>query len=226
MKNSVPGAVEGYIAKTPMLEEFLAKGWINQSALARDMVSWMEQETGEVPTTQSVIMAIKRFSESAEPQAYDRDIQRIISGCSINLRSGVADIAVEKTENIYPVLQEMSKKIDTKRGEVLSVLQGTSEMAVIIDERYVYDFLDMLKWGTPLKIEKDLVELHILVPSDFWDTPGIIYHITKQLTMSGINIIDILSITTEISVLVGKPDAANAFEVLNRMIENARNGQQ
>jgi aspartokinase len=80
----------------------------------------------------------------------------------------------------------------------------------------------MLKWARPLKIEKDLVELHIIAPPEFWDMPGIIYTFTKQLAMDGINIIDIVSTTTEFSILVRKDDAGKAFEVFNKMIEDAK----
>lgn len=219
---SIARIVEEQIEGMPVLEDYLARGLINQSALARELTQRIEKELGEKPKPQAVVMAIKRYAKKAEESATSKQISDVLAQSTVNLKSGIADVAIEKPANVFQILNELSKKVNTRKGEILSVVQGVSETAIIVDEKYVDELLKKLEKKSVLKVERDVVELHILAPPAFWDVPGIIYQITKRIAMHGINIIDIVTTLTELSVLVKKEDAGKAFEVLNEMIEESK----
>ena len=219
---SIARIVEAHIEEVPLLEDFLARGLINQSSLARSLIPEIEKERGGKIKPAAVIMAVKRYVRTAQKKQYTAQINKVVAGCTLNLKSGIADIAIEKTEKLYILLNELSKKINTKKGEVLSVVQGISETAIIIDEKYVDELLKKLDKNSILKVERDLVELHIMAPPEFWTVSGIIYVVTKVLALHGINIIDIVTTLTELSILVKKEDTGKAFEVLNKLIEESK----
>ncbi|MFH1425034.1 MAG: hypothetical protein ABIG20_05215 [archaeon] len=222
MKKSISHLVETKISAMPMLESFLARGLVNQSALARDLLPELEDELCIEVNPQAVIMAVKRYTKAAQDSKFEEKINDVLRECTVNLKSGVADISVEKTNDIFTILNEISKKVDTKKGELLSVIQGVSEISIIIEEKHADTLLKKLQGKKILVEERDAVELHIMAPPSWWDIPGIISHVTRQISIHGINIIDIVSTTTELSILVRKKDATHAFEALNKLIEQSK----
>ena len=72
-----------------------------------------------------------------------------------------------------------------------------------------------------LVVEKDLVILYLLAPPAFWTVPGIIAYLTNQVAARGINIVDIVTTQTELSLILHKEDAGIAFETINRIIEES-----
>jgi aspartokinase len=74
-----------------------------------------------------------------------------------------------------------------------------------------------------LVVEKDLVVLYLLAPPEFWDVPGIIAYLTNQVSSRGVNIVDIVTTQTELSLILKKKDATKAFETINTLIEESKN---
>jgi len=222
MAKSIARIVEDLISENPMMEDYLARGLINQSALARSILPRIERELGEKPNPQAAIMAIKRYARSAQKKKYLGDIKGVLAGCTLNLKSGVTDIAVELRENLFPLFKELSKKVKPGRGEVLSFVQGFAEAAIIVDDKYADFLLSHLNKRDILVVEKDLVVLYILAPPEFWDVPGIIAYITGQVSARGVNIVDIVTTQTELSLILYKKDASVAFETINRIIEGSK----
>lgn len=222
MAKSIARIVDDLISENPMMEDYLARGLINQSALARSLLPRIERELGEKPNPQAAIMAIKRYSRHAEKKKYLGDIKTVLSGCTINLKSGVTDIAIELKANLFPLFNEISKKVKPERGEVLSFVQGFSEAAIILDDKYADFLLSQLSKKDILVVEKDLVVLYILAPPKFWEVPGVIAYVTSQIAARGINIVDIVTTQTELSLILKKNDATVAFDTINRLIEESK----
>ncbi len=221
-ERSISRIVEKLILDEPLLEDFLARDLINQSALARSLLSRVEHETRQKVKPQAVIMAVKRFSREAKQKIETKKMREVLSKSTINLKSGVADIAVEKTEGLFSLLEDLTRKVKTHKGEVLSVVEGQTEAAIIIEEKYVDDLIKKLPKKSVLKVERNIVDLHILCPPEFWNSPGIIYLVTKQLALAAINIIDLITTPTEFAILVRKEDAGKAFEAISKLIEESR----
>ena len=167
-------------------------------------------------------MAVKRFARNANPKIETKKMHEVLGNSTINLKSGIADIAIEKTEGIFDLLSDLTRKVKTHKGEVLSLIEGQTEAAIIIEEKYVDDVLKKLPKKSVLKVERDIVDLHILCPPEFWNAPGIIYVITKRLALAGINIIDLITTPTEFAVLVRKEEAGKAFENISKLIEESK----
>ena len=221
-ERSISRAVEKLILEEPLLEDFLARDLINQSALARTLIPRVEKEVGQKAKPQAVIMAVKRFAANSKQMIETKKMREVLGKSTINLKSGVADIAVEKTEGLFELLSDLAKKVKTHKGEILSVVEGQTEAAIIIEEKYVEEVLKKLPKKSVLKVERNIVDLHILCPPEFWNAPGIIYLVTKRLALADVNIIDLLTTTTEFSVLVRKDDAGRAFEAISKLIEESK----
>ncbi|HIJ98543.1 TPA: hypothetical protein H1005_01195 [archaeon] len=221
-KKSISRAVEKFILDEPLLEDFLARNLINQSALARTLIPRVEKEIGQKVKPQAVIMAVKRFAADSKEHIQTKKMREVLGKSTINLKSGIADIAVEKTDGLFSLLEDLTRKVKTHRGEVLSVVEGQTEAAIITEEKYVDDIIKKLPKKSVLKVERNIVDLHLLCPPDFWNAPGIIYFVTKRLALSNINIIDLLTTPTEFSILVRKEDASRAFESISNLIEECK----
>ena len=222
MTKSTARIVEDLISEAPLLEDYLARGLINQSALARSLMPRIKKELDKEPNPQAAMMAIKRYSSRAEKQQYLKAIKKVLAGCTLNLKSGVTDIAIELKGNLFPILNELSKKVKPERGEVLSFVQGFAEAAIIIDDKYADFLLSQLNKKDVLVVEKDLIVLYLLAPPEFWDVPGVIAYVTNQIAGRGVNLIDIVTTQTELLFILKKDDATVAFETINRLIAESK----
>jgi len=222
MTKSVARIIEDLISEAPMLEDYLARGLINQSALARNLIPEVKKQLGEAPNPQAAMMAIKRYSSRAEKKKYLQDIKKVLGDCTINLKSGVTDIAIELKANLFPLFNDLAKEVKTEKGEVLSFVQGFSEAAIILDDKYADFLLSRLNKSEILIVEKDLVVLYLLAPPKFWVVPGIIAYLTSQISARGVNIVDIVTTQTELSLILKKDDATVAFDTINRLIEESK----
>jgi len=219
---SISRIVEEKISNIPLLEDYLARGLINQSALARELLPTAEKALDQKVKPQAVIMAVKRYAASTERKEFTQAIKNVLADCTINLKSGVTDIAINLSENLFPLLNELSKKVKPEKGEVLSFVQGFAEAAIIIDDKFADFILSKISKKSILVVEKSSVILYLLAPPEFWDVPGIIYYVTQHISKQGINIVDIVTTQTELSIIVRKEEAGKAFEALSSMIEESK----
>ncbi|TSC55732.1 MAG: hypothetical protein G01um101418_753 [Parcubacteria group bacterium Gr01-1014_18] len=64
---------------------------------------------------------------------------------------------------------------------------------------------------------KDLSSITIKLPEETITTPGVYYPILKALAWEGINIIEIISIGTELSILFKSNDVDRAFSIIKSL---------
>jgi len=77
----------------------------------------------------------------------------------------------------------------------------------------------MLKNEKILNKQTDLVALTINFGGDFFHTPGIIYQVLQALAWKNINLLEIISTLTELTIVIEKKDAIKSYEILHELVE-------
>jgi hypothetical protein len=54
---------------------------------------------------------------------------------------------------------------------------------------------------------------------DFLYTPGIIFNVTRNISWENINIFEIVSTNTELTLIIHKKDAMNGYKALEKIIQ-------
>ena len=79
--------------------------------------------------------------------------------------------------------------------------------------------LKLLRNEKILNTEDNLVSLSLRYSKEFYYTPGILASIIRKLAWEGVNIFEIVSTFTEMTVITGKNDAMKGYNALDSMMK-------
>ncbi|MBP6888833.1 MAG: aspartate kinase, partial [Candidatus Pacebacteria bacterium] len=88
---------------------------------------------------------------------------------------------------------------------------------IIISSDFEKDTEQILRNQSKVSKIKDLSSITIKLPEETITTPGVYYPILKALAWDGLNIIEVISIGSELSILFRSNDADRAFSVIKSL---------
>lgn len=201
------------LGRYPYLEEYLAMGVINHRALARELRRNMKSEAN----LQSIVSAIRRAGLSRK-RAGGEKILRILSGSDVNLKYDLAAATIVIDQEPQRRIEEVHRAL---RGKRHMLLQGMRTLTVVAEEDDLREVLDRLR-GMEVELRESLASVVVRSPEDIVSTPGVIAHIAVLLALDGINVVEMMSSSTETSFILEERDALRAVEVIRREIKRAR----
>jgi len=204
------------IEKKPFLEEALSEGIVNNAALAEKMIPELEKELKKKIKFSAVNLAIRRMAEGLETKPvinlkFDKDTD-------ISLKSNIIEIVLYKNEKIPEYIKKIYNLMDFKKGDFLTITQGINEVMIITNQKHKQKILNIIPNKVIKKNINSLSTLTINIPESAVEGIGLFYIISKALNWENINVIDIVSTYTEITLIVREDDASRAFDVLKKLI--------
>jgi aspartokinase len=212
--------VEKRINERPFIEEALARGIINNAALAEEMTPEIERELKKKVKFSAVNMAIRRFSEKLSKSFVAK--AQFDRSSSISLQSGLIAFSMQKGTQIQDSLKKIYEIIDINSGDFLTITQGFNEIFIITNKKYEKKILEIIPQRYHKIFYKELASLTIHIPESAVEVPGLFYLATRELLWENINVLDIISTVTEMTFIVKENDTSNAFEALNRMLKKTK----
>ena len=205
------------IEKKPFLEEALAEGVINNAALAEKMIPDLEKELKKKVKFSAVNLAIRRMAEGITTKPiihlkFDKD-------SDITAKSNIIEIILYKTDKIPEYIKNIYALMDFAKGDFLTITQGINEVMIITNKKHEQKISNLLPDKIVKKKIKNLSTLTVNIPESAVEEIGLFYIISKALNWENINIIDIVSTYTEISLIVKEDEASRAFDLLKKLIE-------
>jgi hypothetical protein len=199
-----------------LINEYLREGIINYYALAERLLPTVENELGKPVKISTIAMALRRFSEASKKVEVKnfptKEFQLIMKG-------SLCDIVVFKSGTLFDKLKNIYSLVDYNKGELLNVVHGNYEVAIIINQKFEQKTLSFLKGEKILNIERDLVSLTLRFGKSFVHTPGITYTVLQQLVIENVNLIEVFSSLLEDSMIINKKDSTRAYRALQEWID-------
>lgn len=208
------------IEKKPFLEEALAEGIINNAALAEKMIPELEKELKKKVKFSAVNLAIRRMAEGLETKPvinfkFDKDTD-------ITVKSNIIEIVLYKNDKIQEYIKKIYSLMDFRKGDFITVTQGFNEIMIITNEKHEIKIKDIIPDRVIKKKIKNLSTLTINIPESAVEGLGLFYTLSRVLNWENINVIDMVSTYTEITLIVKQDDASHSFEVLKNFIQEHR----
>lgn len=207
--------VKKIVNDRPLLAETMKEGIISYGALAEKLLAQIEAELGTKPKKYAVIMALRRLEEGLKVES--RKKRNVFAGSEIIMKSGIADIVIEKSANLASKLEKLYSVVDFGKGDILNLIQGNHEFGIITSEKHADRILGILDGEEVLFDERNLALVALSVPREYLYVPGPIFEASRKLTMDNINIFEIVSTTTELIFIVSKKDAVRAYNSLEQL---------
>jgi len=214
---TVAHIVERIVRERPFLQEALSRGIVNHAALANEILPEIERELRKPVTFSAVNMAVRRLSERLERSFVQR--VRFDASTDITIRSDIVEICVFKSDDVQARIKNLYDLVDFKKGDFLTVTQGINEMLVLTNRVHEAKVRKLLPLRVIKKVIKGLSSVTIRIPLESIETVGLFYLLSRALAWENINIIEIVSTMTEMTLIIREEDTSRAFTCLKRLIE-------
>ena len=209
--------VKHLIKDKPFLQEALANKLISYGNLAEQLTAKIEEELGKKVKHSAVVMALRRYSDELEDE--HQQVKPFNYKSEIIMKTNVCDICVLRKPTLMKKLSKLYDMVNFDKGDTLNIILGNFEVSIVTNEKYKQKVLDFLKEDKILNKESNLVALTMRFTDDFIHTPGVIFTVIRKLAWESINIFEIVSTLSELTLILRKADAVKAYEALQALME-------
>jgi hypothetical protein len=215
---SVPAAVESILTHNQAVHMGLKLGIINYHALSNIIKSDVEKLTGKPTTINTLVVAIKRFSDSLAEENEKLPALDVLKDATITLTSDVADVTIRSKKTEFPSILKKIAEISSPLDESPDLFKSSNLIKLVASEK---DYKSLIRPELgKLPIAKELLGLSKLTlrlsPLAKRDSAFSLF-ISELLYRQGIDVIHSY-IDEDTVILVNKGDAARAYEILEQEI--------
>ncbi len=192
--------------------ESMRAGILNFSAYAEFVQPEVEKLAWKPVKKTTIVVALSRIAKSME-ELHALRPQVVLDELSI--KSPLCDITYEKTKHTAKQIRTLSQELGDKENTFLIVTQGMSEITIITleeDEQKITRHFS----HPPKSIYRDLVGVSVRFSEQYLIQPNVIYSILSLLAAKRVNLIEIVSTYTELTMVIEKREMEVAITALNR----------
>ncbi|MFI5168149.1 MAG: hypothetical protein ACHQQS_16200 [Thermoanaerobaculales bacterium] len=210
-------AVEEIVRESPMLEEGLATGVLNLSALARRLRPQVESALHKNVSEAAVMMALKRLAPRVA--AHDRSIVKLLRQMrDLTVRSSLVEFTFRISPTLLECQRDLLQTIAKERDAFLTYTQGVFEATLIASARLAGRIEATFRSERLVSRLDDLSAIVIPLPPKSVQTPGVHYTLLKQLALAALNVVEVVSTYGELTIVLAKDDVDRAFSILKRFL--------
>jgi DNA-binding transcriptional ArsR family regulator len=204
--------VENLVKASPLLEDGLARGIISYSALARDLRPQIEEKLLKSVGRGAIVMALKRTSNKLKTKR--KVTQQVINLSGITARSNLAELTYLNSDTIIEKHKKVFLASEKRKDIFCNLSQGVRETMLIVGEEILAEMEKIFADERLVAKIKNLSSITILLTKETVSTPGVYYSILKLLAWNEINIIDVISTYSELTIILSNNDIDRAFSIL------------
>jgi len=213
---TISHVVQKLVNDRVFIQEAISKGIVSYGLLAQQLRPEIEEELGKEIKNHAIVMALRRYAETLKEK--HKKISFDYSS-EIIMKTDICDIAVLRSPTLLNKLKQLYDIVNFEKGDILNIIHGRYEVSIVTNERYREKSLEFLKREKILNVEKDLVTLTLTFSKDFLYTPGVIFNIVRNIAWENINIFEIVSTNTELTLIIHKKDAMKSYKALEKLIQ-------
>lgn len=209
--------VEQAVLASPLLEDALATGIVNLSALARRLKPSIEKALMKEVSDAAVMMALKRLTPklARRMRAERRSIKRL---GDLTVRSELVELTFRISDTIWAKYKRLLQRIEGSPGTFVTYTQGVFEVMLIVSAQIEAKVLEIFHGERLASRVRELSAIVIRLAPSTVETPGVYYAILKRLAWMNVNVVDVVSTYTEFTIVVPTHDVDRAFSVLHRYL--------
>lgn len=214
---TVPEAVREILTRNYPVYQCLKMKLMNFHSVAELIQPKVQELTGRKTTINTLVVAIKRFSDTLEPQN-GPDAVKTLENARVSLSSGIADVTIRARRPEFPrILKELSD-LGGELSEFPNIFPLATSIKMILPTEEYDVIREKLGHLETVSTQRNVAKLSILLSPKAEKTPGIASYITELFYRNGINIVDAFLGHGDIIMVVDGQDGHVAYEVLQKEI--------
>lgn len=212
---TISHTVQKLIDQKIYIQEAMNKDIISFRLLAKQLKPEIEELLEKPVKTHAIEMALRRYTKQIQQKH-----QNIFFDYSsdIIMKTHICDISVSKSPRLIEKLKKLYDIVKFEKGDILNIIQGSTELSIVTNERYKEQFLEVLNTEKIFNVEENLTSLTMTFSKEFLYTPGVIFNIIRNVAWENVNIFEIVSTNTELTFIIHKKDAIKGYKALEKLI--------
>ncbi|EKE13737.1 MAG: hypothetical protein ACD_12C00848G0006 [uncultured bacterium] len=212
---TIPEIVRKIINRTPFLAESLNEGIINLSALARIIKPEIETELYKKIKNGAIIMALKRLSNQ---QSIKVDITKVFKNSpDIIVRSNLIEFTLINSQSLIVKHKALLETVNSHKEYFGTITEGVFETTIITSVELKTSIEKIYQDEKVIFRSNNLSSVTIKLAEENINTPGVYYFILKPLAWEGINIVEVVSTSHEITLILEAKNVDRAFTILKNL---------
>lgn len=212
---TISHVVQKLVSERIFIQEAMNKKIISYGALARQLKNEIQEELEKPIKVHAIEMALRRYADQLQDK--HKTIQFDYSS-DIIIKTQICDVSVSQSPTLLDKLKKLYDLVKYEKGNLLNIIQGSSEVSIVTNERYKQRLLEILKNENILNVEENLISLTMTFSKEFLYTPGVIFNIIRNISWENINIFEIVSTNTELTFIIHKKDTMKGYKALEKLI--------
>lgn len=213
---AAPEVVEEIIKESPYLESAMADGLINLSALARQIQPQIQKQLLKEIQIGAIIMALKRLERKLQTQKV-KTTPLLTNLGDLTVKSNLMEFTFTNSPTLLSRHKDLLQKISSTRGIFLTLTQSVFQTSLIISAGLEREAEKIFQQEKLISKLTDLSAMTLNLSKETIKTPGIYYAILKTLAWHKVNIIEVVSSFTELTIVVESQDIDRAFSLLRNL---------
>ncbi len=212
---TAPEAVRQILTRNYPIYQCLKMGLTNFHSVAAHIQPQVQELTGRSPTINTLVVAIKRFSDTLE-EIKTPDTLKALENLRISLTSGIADVTIKARRSDFPKILRELADLGEELSDFPHIFPLANSIKMILPSEDYRTIQTKLLHVEITALQEKVAKLSLYLPTDVWNTPGIASYITELLYRNGINIIDAFLGHGDIIIVVNEQDGHVAYDVLRK----------
>ena len=210
----VSEAVSTIISRNYVVLESLKLKIVNYHGLATRIYPEVEELTGKKANLETIVVAIKRFSDRLGDQEFGR-MSATLRGSKLNLTGGAVEMTVRgKPAQVRQILQDVVKMED-EFSDTPYVFQLVNSVKIIAEEGDAKLLEKAFRGRYELSLKRSAATITIRLPPSVEKFPGIASFITELLYRNGVSILDAFLSNEDVILTVQEKFGPRAYQVLS-----------
>lgn len=208
----IADALRDTVRGNPLLQFGLQNRLLNLRGTARYLLPLISARTRKQITIAALTMALSRMQQSEGKSPHRRSAYHFDR---IHLHTGLATFTFGKSKETHDSVQRLYALVQ-RDGGYITVAEGTSQITLIIDDAHAAKITQLFR-QKPQYAHAHIASVGIVFDERYLHIPGLIFVVLQQLMLLNINIIEVSSTFTELSIYVNERDVKLAFEALESL---------
>ena len=205
--------VRQIVQKSPFVAEMLRNDWLNLSQYAQSIKSEIETKTWKEVQLGSIITALGRVRSEIKQKF---EIQLKIN--DLSLKVPITEINFAKNSDHNTKNSEIYQVLSGVENSFLNIISGNTETGVFVNSKYQSQVLAVFEPQKPNLFLENLGAVSIKFDPQYLQISGSVYQVLKHLIWESVNLLEIISTYTELTLIVTKANAHKVFEILSEKI--------
>jgi hypothetical protein len=213
---TIPESVERIVRKSPNIEEALALGILNLSALARLIRPEIEKETMKEVKDGAVIVSLNRLSRRILKRT-KRTRSAFQSAPDLIVRSNLFEMTFANSNDLPVKLKNLLNRTARMQNAFITFTQGINETTLVAGHDLEATVASAFKGEKLISKIGRLSSVTVLLPHGTALVPGVYSHILKPLAWEGLNVVEVVSTLNELTIVLEDKNIDLAFSIIKRL---------